>query len=206
MAQARRGESWLIMVALVLLIGTVTKAKRRGARPSAKLVEWSDYDMRAFIDETGSIGVPLEAALMVYTAESGLDPKASSGIAYGLPQLTGRTAKDLGWTRPIREFGTLTVAQQAPWIAKLQAYQARMIGYVPATALELYVANFSPKAAQARSDVIYRQGTESYAKNASLDRDHKGYISPNDLQVSLNQAAQTETYKRAVAQLRRLRA
>lgn len=206
MAQARRGESWLIVAALVLIVGTALKAKRRGARPSAKLVEWSDHDMRAFIDQTKSIGVPLEAALLVYTSESGLDPKASSGIAWGIPQLTKIAAKEIGWTRPLREFGTLTVAEQAPWIAKLQASQARMIGYVPANALDLYVANFSPKAARARSDVIYREGTDAYAKNAGLDRDHKGYIARGDLQVSLNQAAQSETYKRAVAQLRRLNA
>jgi hypothetical protein len=194
------------MVALVLVVGTMTKAKRRGARPSAKLVEWSDHDMRAFIEQTSSIGLPLEAALLVYTSESGLDPTASSGLAWGIPQLTQIAAKQIGWTRPVREFATLTVAQQAPWIAKLQAAQIRMIGYTPKDALELYVANLSPKAAKARSEVIYREGTDAYAKNANLDRDHKGYIAAADLKVSLNQAAQTETYKRAVAQLRRLNA
>lgn len=202
---ARRNEpKWIMAAVAMLIIGATSKPRRRGSHASAPLVEWSDYDMRAFVSEVAPIGVPLDAALMVYTAESGLDPRASSGIGWGVPQLTARTAKDLGWTRPIREFATLPVSQQAPWIAKLMAYQARMIGFVPTTALDLYVANLSPRAAREHADVLYRAGTDAYEKNASLDTGSKGFIDRRDLQASLNRAAQTETYRRALAQLRRV--
>jgi hypothetical protein len=168
-------------------------------------VTWTDQEMRTFAEQLGPLGVPLEAALAVYTAESGLDPKASSGIAFGIAQLTGRTLKGLGWLKPAKDFGQLSVSAQAPWIAKLVASQARMIGFVPKNALELYVANFKPAAAKAGEDVLYRQGQDAYAKNINLDRDRKGFIDRHDLQVSLNRAEATETYKRAIAQLAKVR-
>ena len=189
---------------MVVLVGLYSKAKRRGARPSMP-VTWTDQEMRTFAEQLGPIGVPLEAALAVYTAESGLDPKASSGIAWGIAQFTARTLKGLGWTRPAKEFGTLSISQQAPWVAKLVASQARMIGFVPKNALELYVANFKPAAAKAGEDVLYRQGQDAYAKNINLDRDRKGFIDRHDLQVSLARAEATETYKRAIAQLAKVR-
>lgn len=196
--------AWILLALVVLTVGVKTVPKRRGGKPSKGIVQWSDGDMQAFVDEVRPLGIPLADSLLVYTAESGLDPTASSGIAWGLPQLTQIAAKQVGWTRPLRDFGTLTVAQQAPWIAKLQAAQIRMIGYTPKDALELYVANFSPKAAAARSEVIYRQGTASYTKNANLDRDHKGYIAAADLKVALDRARSSTTYQNAVKQLERL--
>lgn len=205
MARGNNGL-WILLALVALTVGVGVKVvpRKRGAKASAGAVKWSDADMQAFIDEVRPLGVPLADSLLVYTAESGLDPTASSGIAWGLPQLSQIAAKQVGWTRPLREFGTLTVAQQAPWIAKLQASQIRMIGYKPKDALELYVANFSPKAAAARSEVIYRQGTASYAKNANLDRDHKGYIAAADLKVALDRARSTTTYQDAVKQMERL--
>ena len=196
--------AWILLALVVLTVGVKTVPKRRGGKASKGVVQWSDGDMQAFVDEVRPLGIPLADSLLVYTAESGLDPTASSGIAWGLPQLTQIAAKQIGWTRPLRDFGTLTVAQQAPWIAKLQASQIRMIGYTPKDALELYVANFSPKAAAARSEVIYRQGTASYAKNANLDRDHKGYIAAADLKVALDRARSSTTYQNAVKQLERM--
>jgi hypothetical protein len=160
--------------------------------------------MLAFIANVGPLGIPLPDSLLVYAAESGLDPTASSGIAFGICQLTQIAAKQIGWTRPLREFGTLSITEQAPWVARLQAEQIRMIGYTPKNALELYVANLSPKAAKERSEVIYRQGTPEYAKNFRLDRDKKGYIAAADLNVSLERARTTTTYKNALAQLERL--
>lgn len=192
------------MALVVLTLGAKTIPTRRGAKASRGVMRWNDSEMRTFIAEIGPTGVPLEDALQVYTAESGLDPQASSGIAWGIPQLTQIAAKQIGWTRPLREFGSLTVSQQIPWIAKLIASQIRMIGYTPKTALELYVANFSPKAAAARSEVIYRQGTDAYTKNANLDRDRKGYIAAADLKVSLDRARSTTTYQDAVKQMERL--
>ena len=195
---------WIVLALVVLTLGAKTIPTRRGAKAARGVMRWNDSEMRTFIAEIGPTGVPLEDALQVYTAESGLDPQASSGIAWGIPQLTQIAAKQIGWTRPLREFGSLTVAQQIPWIAKLIASQIRMIGYTPKTALELYVANFSPKAAAARSTRIYESGTQAYAKNANLDRDRKGYIATSDLQVALDRAKSTSTYQDAVAQLRRL--
>lgn len=195
---------WIVLALVVLTLGAKTIPQRRGARASRGVMRWTDAEMRTFIDQLKPLGVPLADALLVYTAESGLDPKASSGIAFGVPQITQIAAKQIGWTRPLREFGTLTVAQQVPWIAKLQASQIRMIGYTPKTALELYVANLSPKAAAARSERIYEGGTAAYAKNSNLDRDHKGYIAAADLKVSLDRAKSTTTYQDALAQLSRL--
>lgn len=195
---------WIVLALVVLTVGVKTIPKRRGGKASKGVVRWSDAEMQAFIDQVRPLGIPLADSLLVYTAESGLDPSASSGIAWGIPQLTQISAKQVGWTRPLREFGTLTAAQQAPWIAKLQAAQIRMIGYTPKDALELYVANLSPKAAAARSEVIYRQGTDAYTKNANLDRDHKGYIAAADLKVSLDRARSTTTYQDAVKQMERL--
>ena len=196
--------AWIALAIVLLAVGSKTIPKRRGASGSRDAMKWTDQEMRTFIAEVGPTGVPLAAALNVYTAESGLDPKASSGIAFGICQLTQIAAKQIGWTRPLREFGQLTLAQQIPWVAKLIVSQIKMIGYTPKTALELYVANFSPKAAAARSERIYEAGTKAYERNASLDRDHKGYIAASDLQVSLNRAKSSQTYKDAIAQLERL--
>lgn len=198
------GESALLLVGLLVLVGVLSRPKRRGASSSRPVIDWSDHEMRKFIEEVGPIGVPLDAALLVYTAESGLDPKASSGIAWGIAQLTAPTLRDLGWNKPGRDFGKLSLLQQFPWVAKLLAYQARSIGFVPKNALDLYVANFKPAAARNHDEILYREGTEAYRKNAPLDRAHKGYIDRNDLKTSLDQARFSQTYQRAIAQLERL--
>lgn len=181
-------------------------SRRRGSRAPSGKFGWSEHDMRQFVAEIEPLGVPLEDSLLVYAAESALDPRASSGVAYGIPQLTQIAAKQIGWTRPLRDFGTLSVANQAPWIARLQASQIRQIGYVPANALELAVANFSPKAARERSTVIYRQGTDAYAKNSGLDSDHKGFIAPLDLDRALNRTRESGIYKQALALLEKVKA
>lgn len=202
------GLGFLVVIGAALLflgVGAKKVKQGRGVRASKGKYDWTDHDMRTFISELEPLGVPLADSLLVYTSESGLDPQASSGIAFGICQLTQIAAKEIGWTRPLREFGTLSVYQQAPWIAKLQASQIRMIGYTPKTALELYVANLSPKAAAARSDVIYVQGTKNYAKNANLDRDKKGYISASDLDRSLNGARQSPIYLAAIEHLKRMK-
>jgi hypothetical protein len=190
------------LMALIML--ATTTAHRRGTSPARAGVRWSDREMRLFADEVSSIGVPPEAALLVYTAESGLDPAASSGPAYGIPQLTKETAKDIGWTSRIAEFGKLSVAEQIPWIGRLLAYQARSIGHVPKDSTDLYVANFCPRAARTNDDVLYRRGSVAYEKNMQLDRDRKGFISRSDLAESLRRAEQSGTYRAAVAQLRRV--
>ena len=190
---------------LIMLFMLATTAHRRGTSPARAGVRWTDREMRLFADEVASIGVPPEAALLVYTSESGLDPTASSGPAFGIPQLTAGTAKAIGWQSRIADFGKLSVADQIPWIGRLLAYQARSIGFLPKTASDLYVVNFCPRAAREGDDVLYRRGSIAYAKNAQLDRTGKGYISRGDLDESLRRAEQSTTYRAALAQLRRIK-
>lgn len=204
-ARRAHGETVLLVLGLLVLVGVYSRPKRRGANGSRPVIEWSDHEMRTFIEQVEPIGVPLDAALLVYTAESGLDPKASSGIAWGIAQLTAPTLRDLGWNKPGRDFGKLGVAQQAPWIAKLLAYQARMIGFVPKTALDLYVANFKPAAFAKNEQILYRAPSDAYNKNANLDRAKKGYIERDDLKPGLESARFSQTYQRAIAQLERLK-
>ena len=98
--------------------------------------------MGEFVREVESIGVPAETALLVYAAETNLDPHASSGIAWGLPQMIGTTLKAIGWGSKPSDFGVLSVAMQAPWIAKLLALQARIIGFVPKDPLDCVRSKF----------------------------------------------------------------
>jgi len=148
---------------------------------------------------------PAETALLVYAAETGLDPKASSGIAWGLPQMLGATLKTIGWTAKPSDFSALSVSLQAPWIAKLLALQSRIIGFVPKDPLDLYVANFKPSAATNRDEILYVKGSDAYAKNYRLDRKNKGYISRADLDERLQIAKQMTIYRQAIEMLERIR-
>lgn len=167
---------------------------------------WSDSDMFAFMTAVRATGVAVNDALLVYTSESNLNPQAGNSVAIGIAQWTYQTLKGLGWTGTFKGFGGLTVGEQAPWVGRLIAAQVRYIGYVPKSALELYVANFSPVAAKARATKIYSAGTIEYNQNSGLDRDKKGWIAPSDLQVSLVRAAATKTYADAIAQAARIEA
>jgi len=165
---------------------------------------WTDSDMKAFVAALEPVGIPLDASFAVYTAESGLDPSASSGIAWGLPQATAATLKGLGWKDRPSDFARLSVAQQAPWIARLQRAQIAAIGYVPRTAVDLYTANFCPKAAKEHSDRIYERPSQEYLKNAALDVANKGWISRDDLALFVARAQQTATYQHAISHAKRL--
>lgn len=183
-------------------------AKRR-PRPN---VEWSDDDAKAFVAAVKAAAVPVDLALQVYAAESGLDPQASSGIAWGIAQFTGRTLKSFGWQRSAAEFGGLSVAEQAPWITQLLKSQVSMLGRVPSSALDLYVLNFWPAAARAGYDVILvrdsREARErqAYEKNKGFDRAGKGYITRADLQSSLDRVVHLPALGRVKDQIRRLAA
>ena len=189
-----------MVIALLFIL-----ARRRGSVAPRPSFNWTDRDMRDFVREVESIGVPAETALLVYTAETGLDPKASSGIAWGLPQMLGATLKTIGWTAKPSDFSALSVSLQAPWIAKLLALQARIIGYVPKDPLDLYVANFKPSAAAQRDEILYVKGSDAYAKNYRLDRKNKGFISRSDLADRLEIAKQTSIYRQAIELLDRIR-
>lgn len=168
--------------------------------------------MTAFRAAVEASGVPIDAALQVYASESGLDPAASAGTAWGLPQFSASTLRGIGWKDPPARFADLSVAQQAPWIGRLLKSQVAYLGYVPQSAVELYAVNFWPAAARRREDVILVRDSQdarerdAYVKNAGLDRARKGWISREDLQVSLNRVAKLPALERARAQARRLAA
>lgn len=205
---ARKSDNAVAIMVGLVLVGIAMRGAKRGAKPSA-FKAWSDADARAFIEQLSPLGVPLDALLQVYAAESGLDPAASSGISWGLCQAIESTLKGVGWLTDHRakDFGQLSVAKQAPWIAKVLASQIRMIGYTPTNALDLYEANFSPLAARNHADIIYRAPSQNYQKNRQLDKTGaapKGYIDRADLALALEHARASRPYIETSAQLRRL--
>lgn len=215
----RESINWPLLVLVGLVVLNVRKslplpaAGKTGAKRMPRPgVEWSDDDALAFTQAVKAAGVPVDAALQVYAAESGLDPQASSGIAWGLAQFVGKTLKGLGWQRSAAEFGGLTVAEQAPWITKLLKAQVAMLGRVPNSALDLYILNFWPAAARAGYDVILVRDSQvakerqAYAANKGLDRAGKGYITRGDLQTSLDRVVHLPALGRVQAQIRRLAA
>lgn len=157
-------------------------------------------------------GVPLDVVLQVYAAESGLDPAASSGSAWGLAQFTEQTLRGLGYRGDGSTFGTLGVAAQGPWIARLLKSQVGYLGFTPQDAVDLYAVNFWPVAAKGKQDVILvrdsRDAKEraAYAANAGLDRQKKGTITREDLRARLDRFAKLPALERARAQARRLAA
>jgi hypothetical protein len=195
----------------MLALLALSRWKSGGKRlPQPANANWSDAEMSAFVDAVGQTGVPVAAALAVYVAESGLDPHASSGAAWGLCQAQGAILRAVGWTRSPSDFADLSVAAQAPWIAKILRAQAGGIGFVPKTALELYVANFSPAAAASHAEIIYRKDARSageranYASNKGLDKGGKGCIDRHDLAAVLARAEGSAIYHRAIAQMQKV--
>lgn len=201
----RQTNTTLILVGLVLVGVAYRGAKGHSAKPT-KFRPWTASDAEAFVDAVAPTGVPLDAALAVYAAESGLDPAASSGVAWGICQAIAGTLKAIGWTRPAKEFAALRVSEQAPWVGRLIAYQIRAIGFTPKSSLDLYVANFSPLAARNHSDVIYRAGTNAYDKNRNLDQGKKGFIDRADLAAALTRAVNSTAYQTTLAQVRAIAA
>jgi len=197
--------------ALLLVVALVSRSSS-SAKRRPRDVHWSDDDMRAFSKAVESSGIPLDAVLQVYASESGLDPAASAGTAWGLPQFIASTLRGIGWKDAPSRFAQLSVAQQAPWIARLLKSQVAYLGYTPQTAVELYAVNFWPLGARNRSDVIVVRDSQdareraAYVANAALDRARKGWIARDDLQVSLNRVSKLPALERARAQARRLAA
>lgn len=178
-------------LALLLLLSSRGGGKRR---PTAAGARWSDEDMRAFLLACQSAGVPFDIVLPVYAAESGLDPAASSGIAWGLAQFTEPTLRGLGWHNGGPAFGALTVAQQAPYVARLLKAQVKTLGRVPRDSVDLYAVNFYPESARRGDEVLLVRDSKvakeraAYAKNQGLDKGGKGWIDRNDLKAALARA------------------
>jgi len=196
---------WAILLGLMLL-------SRGGGKRRPANVAWTDDDMRAFKKAVEPSGVPLEAALAVYAAESGLDAAASSGAAWGIAQITAQTLRGLGYPHDGPTFGTLSVAEQAPWIGRLLKSQVAYLGYTPQNAVDLYAVNFWPKAAKLREDVIVVRDSKdareaaAYRGNAGLDAKKKGWITRDDLRLRLEKFDKLPALVRAREQLRRLAA
>jgi len=218
----RKLNAIVVVAVLFLLARTGKAAKRsgpgpkktasRGLRipPKPEAAIWSDDEMRVFGKAVDSTGVPVPVVLEVYTAESGLDPHASSGVAWGLPQAIAGTLKDLGWWGTPESFGNLSVSEQAPWIAKLLKAQIKAIGYVPKNPLDLYVASLSPRAARQHADILYSRDStfpedrQAYEANVGLDRAAKGHIDRADLSFVLGKVESSGLYHNAVAHWERV--
>lgn len=172
---------------------------------------WSDDDMRAFLAAVQGAGVPVDTVLPVYAAESGLDPAASSGIAWGLAQFTEPTLRGFGWRNGGPAFGGLTVAQQAPYIGRLLKTQVTTLGRVPTDSVDLYAVNFWPESAKRGDQIILMRDSRvakeraAYAGNRNLDKARKGWIDRDDLKAALERAPKS-VLEHARAQARRLAA
>lgn len=193
----------------LILLGVVlwwlsTKGKQTASKSAPRFMRWTRSDMKAFMDAVGPTGVKVPDALLVYTAESGLDPSATSHdksghpVAFGICQATLQTLRGLNWSLTGEDFAKYDVPHQAPWVGKLLRSQIEAIGYTPANALALYVANFSPAGARSRSEIIYRAPSAEYTANSALDRDRKGYIAKADLASTLERAGSHPAYKYAL--------
>lgn len=216
--RSRPLEGLAIVLAIVFIAGRLGPSSPSspsspgggGKKPARPGFSWSDDEMRTFIREIRPSGVPLDAMLAMMVAESGLDPEASSGSAWGLNQAQGPLLRASGWTGPPPSFGKLSVSEQLPWVAKMLRVQIRAIGYAPQNAAELWRMNLSPKAAKAKADPIYRRDVPEerplYEGNKGLDRDGKGAITMNDLQRVMAGVTRRAQFQTHLAQLRRLEA
>jgi hypothetical protein len=191
----------------LLLLGVLLATSYRKPRRGSTFKQWSKDDCEAFRDAIQPLGVPIDSALQVYAAESGLNPAASSGIAWGLCQATAPTLRAVGWFnnhKTAKEFGTLSVELQSPWISQILAMQLRTTGMKSISPLDLYVLNFSPAAAKSGANVIYSAPSKEYMANKSLDAAGKGYIDRADLQRALDRARQSQAYQITSEQFRTL--
>jgi len=173
---------------------------------------WADEDMRQLAEISKDVDVDPEHVLAVYTSESLLKPSATSGIAWGLAQITIPTLRKLGWQESGEDFGRLSVAQQLPYIKKLLTAQRKTYGKRPETALDLYVLNFAPSKAAKKTAILYDSKVPrerpGYSANKGLDMPvngkRKGNITRDDLAFRLRQAMGTSVYRDAVSQLNRV--
>lgn len=192
----------------VVLLARSNTGKRRATTAGGK---WSDDDMRAFLAALPA-GMSPDVVLPVYASESGLDPAASSGIAWGIAQMIEQTLRGVGWKSGGPAFGRLSVREQAPYVGRLLASQVRTLGFVPTDPVDLYAVNFWPESARRRDDVILMRDSKvakeraAYAKNHNLDRARKGWISREDLRESLARVKNLPALVRAQQQIRRLAA
>lgn len=183
-------------------------ASREVPRSSApvRAAPWELSDMQAYVRELVGLGMPLEPLLLVMAAESGLNPRASSGVAWGLMQAQGPILKSVGWTKPPSSFALLSVQQQLPWIRKMLTKQIAFSTYAPQSSVEIFRMNLSPVAGKNRNAIIYDSTVpgqrQAYAANRQLDLSGKGRIDVSDLANTLANVERTQHYSRHRAMLR----
>lgn len=199
------GDGLLILLALAVLAGGSSGGGSGGKRMPRPMA-WSDDEMRLYISLLSPLGVDLEKYLVMLAAESGLDPQASSGSAWGLNQAQGPLLRAAGWKLAPAAFAGLSVKEQLPLVARMLKIQLGGIGYTPQTGAEFWRMNLSPKAAKERANVIYSRADNpaAYAGNKGLDQGAKGFIDMNDLAVVFERQARRPLVTRHWAQMRRL--
>ncbi len=124
------------------------------------------------------LGLQREWLESVIDAESGGKPDAvneetgASGIIQWLPS----TARDLGTT--VEAIRAMTAEEQMPLVEQyLQPYAKKI-----ASLEDAHLAVFFPAAlGRDNSYVLFREGSEAYAKNHLLDRGKKGHVTRGDL-------------------------
>lgn len=190
---------------LILMLLASREVPRNTTAP-VRAAPWDLSDVEAFVRELGGLGMPLEPLLLVMAAESGLNPRASSGVAWGLMQAQGPVLKSAGWTREPSSFTQLSVQQQLPWIRKMLTKQVAFSGYAPQTSVEIFRMNLSPVAGKNRNAIIYDSTVpgqrQAYAANRQLDLSGKGRIDVSDLANNLANVERTQHYNRHRAMLR----
>lgn len=124
---------------------------------------------------------PKDLENIIY-AESGGNPHAVNpkGGATGLIQFMPKTAQSLGTST--EQLLCMTAEQQMPYVEKYLVQNKKGAGFGQNERLnrgDLYALIFHP--ATARQEIQCRMGDPAYDLNASLDVDHKGYITRGDL-------------------------
>jgi hypothetical protein len=167
--------------------------------------DWTPEEMAQFKRELAPLGVPLEELLLMLSAESGLDPHAQRGNAFGLNQAQPTLLGDAGWKGTGPGFASLNVSDQIPWLGRMLRVQFTWVGEKPQTAIDLFRMNLSPVAAKAHAEVIYDRSVVSqrpfYESNAQLDVTNDGRIDMADLASRLVSVANTPRHKRHLALL-----
>lgn len=165
--------------------------------------------MRQYVALFRGCGIPLEHLLLMFYAESGLDPQATSGAAWGINQAQGPLLKLAGFHGNPPDYCLLSVREQLPIVRKCVQVQINAIGHAPQTPGEVWRMNLSPSAAQKRSEVIYARDNPAqrrfYEANKALDTGNKGTITLSDLETRIGRTGAGAGFLRHRQQLDRIR-
>lgn len=190
----------------------------------------SDAFLVGVIALAQSVGADPEHLLRVWNAESGLNPRAINpdGDARGINQSTKGTLRGNGLTEDqINAYPAWSDVQQLSIIARqvksLRAYAGRPLDtpamvyasvFWPASlkrwdgdsTIVVASGDMTPYVAGKAADgkTVYTTPDAAYKANRGLDANNDGVIDGNDLNVRLNKAAASSSYRAVVARLREL--